>query len=215
MKKLFISLLFACLAMPSAIQAQELSKSAEKAIKKEVSTKMKELKKGKWEVFDTSHSMERALWKHYEKLEKGEDKVFDMIGYATAKSKNLASTAALASACNRYATQASTRVIGKLISELENNGTNNNEDLEKFRATFLSEVEKDIRGDLHLSFGVIRKDETNGSYEVQVYYIVDQEAASRSRLRALEIAEKETQFSENIKKIVKETAEESFVPSNE
>lgn len=65
MKKIIIFLLAVFLVLP-AVEAQ--NKALAKAQKKEYKQKMKEYKKGKWQLFASSRSLEVALLTHYEKL---------------------------------------------------------------------------------------------------------------------------------------------------
>ena len=105
MKKLFLMLMAAM--MLTTANAQNLTKQQEKAVKKEVSKKLKELKKGGYEIFGSSRTLEVALTKHYSQLEADEGNVTEVVGFSTAKSANLAAAAAQNSAANRYASTAS------------------------------------------------------------------------------------------------------------
>lgn len=53
-------------------------------------------------------------------------------------------------------------------------------------------VEKEIKGEMEESYSVIR-DNGDGPYELQTFYIVSESAASKARLRALENALKESE----------------------
>ena len=46
-----------------------ISAIAQPSIKKQVKTKLKEYKKGGWEITLDSRTLETRLWKHYEKLD--------------------------------------------------------------------------------------------------------------------------------------------------
>ncbi len=61
MKKILALMMALCLLIPSVSIAAERNKALEKAIKKERTTKLKELKKGKWELFGSSRTLEVAL----------------------------------------------------------------------------------------------------------------------------------------------------------
>lgn len=67
MKKILILLLSMVLTVPVA-NAQ--NKVLQKAIKKEYKTKMKEYKKEGWKLFASSRSLDVALLKYYDKLDK-------------------------------------------------------------------------------------------------------------------------------------------------
>lgn len=107
MKRLFVMLMAAALMLP-VVNAQ--NKQIEKAVKKEVKQKLKELKKGGYEIFGSSRTLETALTKHYTTLETEGEKVLEVVGFSTAKSHNLAATAAQNCAATRYASSASAQV---------------------------------------------------------------------------------------------------------
>ena len=92
MKKLMMTLMALCLTL-TTVQAQ-LTKAQEKAIKKEVKAKLKDLQKGGYEIFGSSRTLEAALTKHYTALEKGGDDVVEFVGFSQARSANVAAAAA-------------------------------------------------------------------------------------------------------------------------
>ena len=65
MKKIIMGLLALALLVPA--YADAANKQLEKARKKELSQKMKEYKKGKWEILG-SRTLEFSLANHYDKL---------------------------------------------------------------------------------------------------------------------------------------------------
>ena len=93
MKKLMMMLLAVCMMVTTA-QAQGLTKEQAKAVNKEVKKKLKELKKGGYEIFGSSRTLETVLTKHYTTLETEGDKVIEIVGFSTAKSANVAASAA-------------------------------------------------------------------------------------------------------------------------
>ena len=215
MKKLgmFLMLLVAmAVAMPSNSYGQ-YDKMKKKAQKKEYKTKMKQFKKEGWTVYGTSHSMDVALLEHYEALQ--EDGAEEIVGVASAfKSKNVGKQAAMNSAINEYARKAQSFVQGRIVSDMFNNSDDVPEEFDKFYAAYESMVVKEIKGELKPSFSVIRtkgKDEKgNEIYEMQTYFIVNEDQAAKARIRAMEEAMKESELAQKYAEKVSGFVREGF-----
>ena len=117
MKKLVLMLMAVTMMLPMA-NAQELTKQQAKAVKKEVSKKMKEYKKKGYEIFGTTMTLETKLTQHFTQLWAKGDNVVEIPGYSQAQSRNLALTAAQNSAANRYATSAGQLVKGRVLADM-------------------------------------------------------------------------------------------------
>jgi hypothetical protein len=211
MKK-FAMMLMALTMMVTSASAQELSKQQEKAVKKEVSKKLKDLKKGGYEIFGSSRTLEVALTKHYTALEKDGDNVIEVVGFSTAKSANLAAAAAQNSAANRYATQASQQVKGRVLSDMASDVSNAETEFDKFYATYEGKVQQEIRGALKPSFSV-KKTDPDGRISVQAFYLVYENAASRARIKALEASMKESEAAQKYAQKVSDFVNERVAPT--
>lgn len=199
-------------AMPSNSYGQ-YDKMKKKAQKKEYKTKMKQFKKEGWTVYGTSHSMDVALLEHYEALQ--EDGAEEIVGVASAfKSKNVGKQAAMNSAINEYARKAQSFVQGRIVSDMFNNSDDVPEEFDKFYAAYESMVVKEIKGELKPSFSVIRtkgKDEKgNEIYEMQTYFIVNEDQAAKARIRAMEEAMKESELAQKYAEKVSGFVREGF-----
>lgn len=210
---MFLMLLVAmAVAMPSNSYGQ-YDKMKKKAQKKEYKTKMKQFKKEGWTVYGTSHSMDVALLEHYEALQ--EDGAEEIVGVASAfKSKNVGKQAAMNSAINEYARKAQSFVQGRIVSDMFNNSDDVPEEFDKFYAAYESMVVKEIKGELKPSFSVIRtkgKDEKgNEIYEMQTYFIVNEDQAAKARIRAMEEAMKESELAQKYAEKVSGFVREGF-----
>ena len=200
MKKIIAILMALCLMIPAVDAAG--NKQLEKAHKKEMKTKMKEYKKEGWKLFGSTRTLEVALLTHYDKLDNLGDDGYEVAGVATSfKSKNVGKQMAANSACVTYAQQAGSTLKGRVVSDMQANGTEYSDEFEHFYAAYERLVEKEIKNEMSESFSVI-KDNGNGTYEMQTYYIVNESSAHKARLRALEQAKKETALAqENADKI--------------
>lgn len=181
-----------------------------KQLKKEYKNKLKELKKEKWQIYGSSKTLEVALLTHYDKLAKGGEDAREIIGTATKfKSKNIGHQTAINNACNIYARQAGSHVKGRVVSDMGANGDSIVGEFDHFYAAYQSLVEKEIKGEMQESFSLIRPYK-DGSFEMQTFFIVNEAAASKARLRAFEIAAKESAAAQKYASKVGEFIKEGF-----
>lgn len=189
MKKLIIALVALVMLVPGVAQAKT---QLEKALEKELKVKMKEYKKGKWELLG-GRSMEVALAKHYDRLNKlGEDGK-EYMGVSTAtKSKNNGVQSATNNAVISYAQACGSQLQGRVVSDMNADGVDSSAEFDKFYAAYERLVEKEIRNEMEPSYTVLRKN-ADGTYEVQTFFIVEESAARKARQRALEGALQDSQ----------------------
>lgn len=177
--------------------AADSNKELEKALRKERTQKIKELKKGKWELLGSARTLDVALLKHYDKLNSLGDDAYEIVGLATNfKSKNVGKQMAANNACMTYAQLAGSSVKGRIASDMAANGTDSTGEFDHFYAAYERAVQKEIRNEMTESLALIRQ-LVDGNYEIQVFYIVNEDAASKSRQRALENAAKETALAQS------------------
>lgn len=206
-----MTLMAVCMMLPMA-QAQELSKQQASAVKKEVKKKLKELKAGGYEIFGSSRTLEMALTKHYTTLEAEGEKVIEIVGFSTAKSANLAAAAAQNSAANRYATTAGQQVKGRVLSDMASDIANPEAEFDKFYAAYEGKVQQEIRGELRPSFSV-KSNNPDGTISVQAFYIVNEAAASRARVKAFENSKNESAAAQKYAEKVSGFVNERVVPA--
>lgn len=180
----------------------------EKQLKKEYKLKVKQLKKEKWQIYGSTHTLEVALLTHYDKLAKGGENAHEVMGTATKfKSKNIGHQTAINNACNIYARQAGSHVKGRIVSDMGANSDSIANEFDHFYAAYQTLVEKEIKGEMQESFSLIRSN-GDGSYEMQSYFIVNEDAALKARIRAFENAAKESaaaqKYAEKVSDFVKE-----------
>ena len=171
MKKIIVFLLALLFMTPSVLIAKDNNKDLAKVLKKERAQKIKELKKGNWELFGSSRTLDVALAIHYDKLNTLGDNAYEIVGVASNfKSKNVGKQMATNNACLTYAQLAGSSIKGNTVS--------------------------DIRNEMNESFSLIRQ-LSDGSYEMQVFYIINEDAASKMRQKAMEDAAKETDLAQD------------------
>lgn len=194
--------------MAPCINAQ--NKVLQKQIKKEYKTKMKEYKREGWKLFGSSRSLDVALLKHYDKLESLGDNVYEIVGIcAKYKSDNVGHQAAINNACNTYARNAGSHVRGRVVSDMASNGDDTSAEFDHFYAAYETLVEKEIRNEMQESYAIYR-DLGNGEKTMQVYFIINEDAASKARIRAYENAMKESEAAQKYATKVSEFIREGF-----
>lgn len=207
LKKILMFLLVACMAAPMAYSQ---NKALEKARKKEFKTKMKEYKKEGWKLFASSRSLDVALLTHYDKLNTMGEDAFEVTGIASKfKSKNVGKQMAQNSACVSYASQAGSHVKGRVLIDIFGDGVDPTGEFDRFYAAYERLVEKEIKGELMESYSVIREN-GDGTYELQTFFIVSESAASKARMRAYENALKESEAAQRYGQKVADFVREGF-----
>lgn len=207
MQKLIMFLIALCLVLPATAQN---SKALEKARKKEYKAKMKEYKKGEWQLYGSSRSLDIALLTHYDKLAKEGEENYEIMGTCSKfKSKNVGHQTCINNAANIYAQQAGRTLKGRIVSDIAGNGDDASSEFDHFYAAYESLVQKEINGELQESFSVIRKNK-DGTFEMQTYFIVSESAATRARIKAFENAAKESAAAQKYAQKVSDFVRDGF-----
>lgn len=210
MKRIVIFILTAIMMMGAVSNVNADNKLLRKAQKKEYKAKMKQLKKDNWTLYGSSRSLDVVLLSHYDKLETLGEKGYELMGEATKfKSKNVGKQTAINNACNIYAREAGSHVKGRIVSDLAGNSEDVSAEFDHFYAAYETMVEKEIKGELKESFSLIH-DNGDGTFSMQVYFIVDEEAASQARIRAFENAMKESEAAQKYASKVSDFIKEGF-----
>lgn len=213
MKKIITLLTALCLIIPAAV-AQN-SKALKKAQKKEYKTKMKEFKKGGWSLYGSTRSLDVALLSHYEKLNQAGEEAYEIMGNCSQfKSKNVGHQTCINNAANIYASQAGRTLKGRIVSDMAGNGDDASAEFDHFYAAYESLVQKEINGELQESFCVI-KENRDGTFEMQAFFIVSESAATRARIRAYENALKESEAAQKYAQKVSDFVKKGFEPVND
>ena len=150
------------------------------------------MKQGNWKIYGSSRSADVVLLKHFDRLSTMGDDAVEVLGVASKfKSKNVGVQMAYNNAVVTYAQKAGSHVKGRVVSDISGDGTEGTSEFEHFYAAYEREVEKEIKGELEQSFTVIREN-GDGTFEMQSYFIASESAATKARIRAYENAMKES-----------------------
>lgn len=207
-------LILAAILLVPAVQAE--NKQLQKAMKKEYKAKMKEYKKNKWELFGSSRTLEVALLNHYDQLNNLGEDGREVVGIASRfKSKNIGHQQAINNACLTYAQQAGSSLKGRIVSDMAANGDDTSAEFDHFYAAYERLVEKEIKGEMMESYSIIRclnpkAKEKDREYEMQTYFIINESAATRARIRAMENALKESEAAQKYAQKVSDFVKEGF-----
>lgn len=209
MKKLIAIVLTAILMLPAAMAA-DTNKQLQKARNKERKEVMKRLKKEGWQLFGSTHSLDVALLSHWDKLDKLGEDGREVMGISTrSKSKNVGQQMAINNACATYAQQAGSSLKGRVISDIAGDGVDTDAEFEHFYAAYERLVEKEIKGEMEQSFSIIRNN-PDGTYEIETFFIVSEGAATKARIRAMENAAKESEAAQRYANKVAQFVREGF-----
>lgn len=210
MKRFLVLAMAAFMTFGFCAQSEAQNAQLRKAQKKEYKAKLKEFKKNGWTLYGSSRSIEVALLSHYDKLDQLGPKGAELMGEASRfKSKNVGKQQAVNNACVTYASEAGRHLKGRIVSDLAANADDIDVEFDKFYAAYESLVEKDIQGELQESFTLI-KDHHDGTFSMQVYFIVDEDAACAARIRAMENAARESEAAQRYAKQVSDFVREGF-----
>ena len=192
MKKVLAILLAVLFILPAAYAADP-AKQLKKAKEKERKEVMKRVKKEQWSLLGSSRSLEVALLSHWTELDALGADGKEIVGISTrTKSKNIGQQMATNAACINYAQEAGSAVKGRALTDMAGSGVDTDKEFENFYAAYERLVEKEIRGEMKQSFSLIRTN-ADGTFEVQSFYIISEDAASKARIRAFENATKESE----------------------
>lgn len=205
--KRIIMLFLALLLMAPAYA--EGNKNLEKALRKEYKAKLKEYKKGKWEVLG-SRTLEVALARHYDRLNTLGDDGHEVEGISAAvKSKNTGKQSATNNAAIAYAQEAGSTLKGRVLSDIFADGSEPDAEFDRFYQTYERLVQKEIGDEMEHSFSIVRAN-PDGTYEVRSYFIISEKAASKARRRALNSAIKDTELAQKYGDKISRFVEEGF-----
>lgn len=213
MKKVVIFTLLAIfgLGQASFLNAQEnaYTKKLHKEQKKEYKRKLKEFKKENYKVFGTSHSIEVALLTHYDRL--AQEGVTELFSSTKSTSKNIGKEKLFMAALSDYAKLCGSNLKGRMVEDLGSNlSTEELAEFEHFYAAYENNVSQEIKGEVQNSFIVYRTIKEDGKeiYDFQAFYLVDESAATKARIRAFENAARESavaqRYAEQISKFIDE-----------
>lgn len=182
-------------------------KQSERALWKSAKKFAKELASAGWEV-NSSKGLRESIYSHYLALNKDNNKelIANVEGSINVKTINAAKQWAHNNALMTYAQTAATFVKGRLASEVAG-GLEENPSLDNFYAAYENLVSKEISGELTPSISIYRKSK-NGGIEYRIYFLVNEDKASKGRIRAMKKALIESEVArmnaEQITKFVQE-----------
>lgn len=188
MKKLLACLMAICLGISFSASAQSpYAKLKSKIAKKEYKQKVKEFKKGDWQVYGSSHTLEMELLNHYEALEK--TGVAEIVGTARTTSPNIAQDLLTISASRAYAQLISGEIKGNMAQDQSLNISEDQlKEFEHFYSAYEEKLQAQVDRKLIPTFTIYRKITIGGkdAYEWLRFYILDESAAYEASRRALE-----------------------------
>jgi len=188
-------------------------KNNEKTAWKFAKKQAAEMTKQGWKV-DGSMTMEEAFYNHKLKLqaENVDEIIGNVQGSMSTKTLNQAQQWGTTNACISYSKQAGMMLRGRITAEIA--AGVDAASLDNLYEGYEALVQKHIQGELKRSFGVYRE-QKDGTIEYKAYYVVDEDAASKARMRAMENMLKESEFARKHAEDISKFVQEGFKITNE
>ena len=169
--------------------------------------KLREYKRDGWELYGSSRTLDDALRAHYAALET--PGVSEVTGTASSvKSETVGQQVAWNNACINYVQQAGGFLRGRVDSD-SHAGTTSDAEFSNFYAAYETLLQKEIRGELKPSLTLIRR-LSNGTHQMMVFFIVDEDAAAKARIKAMELAAQESEAAQRIADSVRGQVNDGF-----
>lgn len=178
----------------------------EKQAEKEAKKTAKVLKKEGWKIEQTG-LMESIIARHMIKLQL--DGLQEKIGAATdRKTRSGCRKQILNDVSNAYAREQSQIVKGVITSK---DRFRDGDEAEDFIGEYEARLASEIAGELIESYSLYKKN-TDGTYDMQIYYLVDPERAHAAKLRAarnaMEIQKLDEEWRKSISEAINDTEDE-------
>lgn len=188
-------------------------KNSDKNLWKTAKKEAKALKADGW-IVDGSMPMENLLFNHYKKLmdSANQELIGNVIGNTSVQTLNQGQQWARTMVCISYAKKAGQTVRGRVNAEV-GAGVNGGPAADSFYEGYASKVEKEIDGEIKSSFALYRE-KKEGGFDYKAYYIINEEDAHKARLRAMQMAMKESEFARANADRISEFVNEAFQVNN-
>ena len=190
-------------------QAKKEAKMLQKAREKQFKDRKKDFQKEGWKISGSAKSIDVVLLEYYQKLNSNENN-YEIVGEVSAcKSINVCKQAAFNNAVVEYANRANTYVKGRIVSDMQLDQTSGDGEFDKLYGAYERMVEAEIKDVFKESFSVV-KESSDGTREYKTFFIIDEVAASKARVRAIENAFKETKIAQEYATKISEFVREGF-----
>jgi type II secretory pathway pseudopilin PulG len=193
----------------SYAQSKKAEKQLQKARDKQFKDQKKQFTKEGWKISGSAKTVDVALLEYYQKLNSGENN-YQIVGEVSAcKSINVCKQAAFNNAVTEYANRASSSVKGRITSDMNLDQTSGSGEFDKLYAAYERLVQAEIKGVLQQSFSIV-KEKPDGNREYKTFFVINEEAASKARIRAIENAAKETDIAQEYANKISDFVREGF-----
>ncbi len=176
------------------IEAQQLTKSQEKAIQKDAKKRAKELKKAGWEPLASTQTMEYALIKYRTYIESDEENRIPITGIALGQNNKIGRDNATHAGIANYAARAKAQIVGKLksVASSDANKTSQEENDRVGGADVSSDTASiSALAKEHFTLVRIPKKKEGNVKEYNVFLSIDETAARKAREEAAREAQQQ------------------------
>lgn len=184
----------------------KMTKQLQKARDKQFKEKLAFYEKEGWVVDGTAKTLKVAMLEHYTKLEASPNSREVVGSVSGCGSRNVCQQNAMNNAIVKYAQEAKSFVKGRVLAEVGNVGGT---ELDGFYSGYERLVAAEIDGQLVASLSIL-KERKDGKYEYDIYYVIDEESASKKRIKAMENAAKESAAAQKYARQISDFVNEAF-----
>ena len=195
------------IAMIVAMVAVAQPKNTDRALWKAAKKKAKEIRKEGWKI-DGSKTLEEAFFYHYKKLqdEANQELTATVNGSTSIKTLNQAQKWAIRNITTNYAEQSK----GRLVSET-GAGIEGAPSVDDFYSAYENLISTTLEGEVKVSISLYReKDGESGAFDYRIIALINEEAASNARLKAMQRALAESEFARANAERISEFVREGF-----
>ncbi|MBO5864278.1 MAG: hypothetical protein J6Q59_08425 [Paludibacteraceae bacterium] len=199
------------IAMIVAMVAVAQPKKTDRALWKDAKKRAKEIRKEGWKI-DGSRTLEEAFFYHYKKLQDGANQELPATvkGSTSIKTLNQAQKWAIRNITTIYAEQSKQHIRGRLVSET-GAGIEGAPSVDDFYSAYENLISTTLEGEVKVSISLYReKDGENGAFDYRIIALINEEAASNARLKAMQRALAESEFARANAERISEFVREGF-----
>ena len=203
---------FILTATPQVVYSQSSKKETkmlQKAREKQFKERKKQFAREGWKISGSAKTIDVALLEYYQKLNSNESN-YEIVGEVSAcNSINVCKQAAFNNAILEYATRAGSYVKGRITSDMQLDQTTGRGEFDKLYGAYERMVAAEVKNVLKESFSMV-KEQSNDTRQYKTFFIIDEVAASKARVRAIENALLETKIAQEYAKKISEFVREGF-----
>lgn len=207
MKTLAHLLIVACTLLLVACGSSKPAKATTYSQADELNEKIDQYIRDGWKIHGTSRTLRGKLIEHYDQMKANPD-LYELIGTSTGcRTITVCRVAALNAACVELATRMGQDLKGKTMRDLGlDEAAETPTEYNKFQAACISNFQASIKEDMVEDFALIQS--AGGVNNYEIYFLIEKDAASKKRKKAIEAALAESKLNQEYARSVEKSINE-------